>query len=46
MNKKSVSDVVSCMVQHSTYVNTTLNPYWPIYRNSRYRAVRHWSINS
>ena len=27
-------------------VNTAFNLYWPIYQNSPYRGVRHWSINS
>jgi len=27
------------------YVNTALHLYWSIYRNSRYRVVRPWSIN-
>jgi len=25
---------------------TALHLYWPIYRNSQYRVVRPWSINS
>jgi len=28
------------------HVNTALHLYWPICRNSRYRVVRPWSINS
>jgi len=32
------------MLYQSNYVNT-LNRYWPIYRNSRYRVVRPWSCN-
>jgi len=34
------------MLYQSTYVNTALHLNRPIYRNSRYRGVRPWSINS
>jgi len=33
-------------VVQSTNVITALNLYWPINRNSRYRVVRPWLINS
>jgi len=32
------------MLNQSTHVNIALHLYWPIYRNSRYRADRPWSI--
>ena len=45
-NQKAVTFVVWCMLYQSTYVHTTLNLYWPVYKNSRYRVVCPWSINS